>query len=418
MFKWTTTSFINGTSYLNGEPEWFAVNGGTITYADGTTGSTTNKTEKSFTVNRNVKFFKDNVTSITKAKWSLPELAELEIDFAEAALEAGQYRLYLYIRSIGNADPFYANDFIYKGRPLYIEFKAKGTPATDAENFKKTANKWIKLLYGNGDFVKVTQEGTVVTVKATDEYQKFFAAEIQKYDSQALVWAKDGAFVTLFSSDKDSEAYDADVFEVTKAGKPGFGTYVQLTKDLRLPTNANTRYFRDQEDAMPLVTGKYWQYVVTQCTERPEMQGTSVLGQYNKSITTHVIFVEDGVQSAFDSALSTFAGSEIEQIKTADEKKTESVTEPEDETVTYTFTSWDPTGTTKYGEGTVQTTGNTSNGKTEVEVTENASTDPNAQDFTGMKFWVASDATADGTTLYPLYDAEGNEVGISVKISE
>ena len=320
MFKWTTTSFVNGTSYLNGEPEWFSAKSGTITYADGTTGSTTNTAEESFTVNRNVKFFKSNITGITKAKYSLPELAELEIDFSTAALTAGNYRFYLYIRSIGNADPFYANDMIYKGRPLYIEFKAVGTAATDAESFKKTANKWIKLLYGNGNIVKVDYNSTKVTIKATDEYQKFYLAEIQKYDPQAVVWAKDGAFVTLYSSDENADAYTSGVFSIVKPGKPGFGTYVQLTKDLRLPTNANTRYFRDQEDAMPIVTGKYWQYVITQCTERPEMQGTSVLGQYNKSITTHVIFVEDGVQKAFDSALTTFYGSAATRVQTADEK--------------------------------------------------------------------------------------------------
>lgn len=304
MFKFTTTSFVNGTTYLDGTPAWFGVSGGTITYADGTTGTTTNTDEKSFTVAKNVKFFKDNIQSISRAQYTLPENAELEIDFSEASLTAGDYRLYLYIRSVDNADPFYANDNVYKGRPLYIEFKAKGTAATDAAAFAKTANKWITLLYGNGQFIKVSASGTTVTIKATNEYQRFFTAEIQKYDDTALVYSYGGAYVTLFSSDPNSAAYDEDVFTVTKSGKAGYGTYVQLTKDLRLPTNANTRYFRHQENEMPIVNGKYWQYSIVQCTERPEMQGTSVLGQYNKSITTHVIFVEDAVKSAFDTELA------------------------------------------------------------------------------------------------------------------
>lgn len=311
MFKWTTTSFVNGLTYLNGEPSWFGVSGGTITYSDSDAATakamataTTNTDEKSFTVNRNVKFYKDNITKITRAKFVEPRLAELEIDFSEAALTAGDYRLYLYIRSIGDADPAFANDFVYKGKPFYIEFKATGTAATDAEKFEKTAKKWLNFLYGNGKVVKISRNGSKVTFKANDEYKQFHVAEIQKYDENALVWAHDGAFVTLFSSDPESAAYDEDVFTIVEKGRAGFGTYTQLIKDLRLPTNANTRFFRDREDALPVVNGKYWQYVITQCTERPEMQGTSVLGQYNKSITTHVIFVENAVKSAFDTELA------------------------------------------------------------------------------------------------------------------
>lgn len=328
MFKWTTTSFVNGLTYLNGEPSWFGVKNGTITYSDSDAATakvmateTTNTDEQSFTVNRNVKFYKDNITKITRAQYVLPRLAELEIDFSEAALEAGDYRFYLYIRSIGDADPAFANDFVYKGRPLYIEFKAKGTAATDAQNFVKTAKKWITLLYGNGQIVKVSLNGSKVTIKATDEYKQFYVAEIQKYDPEALVWAHDGAFVTLFSSDENSDAYDEDVFTIVEKGRSGFGTYTQLIKDLRLPTNANTRFFRDREDAMPIVNGKYWQYVITQCTERPEMQGTSVLGQYNKSITTHVIFVEDSVKAKFDTELAKLGVTitEIPETKASNE---------------------------------------------------------------------------------------------------
>ena len=320
MFKFSTTSFVNSSIYLNGDPAWFSVKDGTITYSDDDAATakalpttTTNTDEVSFTVNKNVKFFKDNVTSITKAKYVEPELAELSIDFSKANLEAGEYRLYVYIRSIDNADPLYANDFIYKGRPLYIEFKATGNATEDATNFVKTAKKWITLLFANGQIAKVSASGAKVTIKAVNEYQRFHIAEIQKYDPNAHVWSHDGAFVTLFSSDVTSDTYDEDVFTMVKTGNIGFGIYSQLIKDLRLPTNANSRFFRSQPNEVPLVTGKYWEYVVTQCVERPEMQGTSVLGQYNKSITTHVIFVEEGLQDAFDTDLAEL-GVEIKEI--------------------------------------------------------------------------------------------------------
>lgn len=86
--------------------------------------------------------------------------------------------------------------------------------------------------------------------------------------------------------------------------------------------------------------------------------------------------------------------------------------------VVYNFESFDSTGDIKYGEGTVQTTGNTSDGRTEVEVLTNTSTDPNAIDFVGLKFWINSNALVNSNTLYVLYDSEGNNTGIKVKVTQ
>lgn len=100
---------------------------------------------------------------------------------------------------------------------------------------------------------------------------------------------------------------------------------------------------------------------------------------------------------------------------------TEESTTPEEPVFTpviYNFESFDSTGTIKYGEGTVQTTGNTSDGRTEVEVLTNISTDPNAIDFVGLKFWINSNALVNSNTLYVLYDSEGNNTGIKVKVTQ
>lgn len=82
---------------------------------------------------------------------------------------------------------------------------------------------------------------------------------------------------------------------------------------------------------------------------------------------------------------------------------------------TYSFTSYgDDEGETEWGTGTVETTGVVTNGFTEVEVKTN-STD---QEFVGQKFFISSEAEADGNTLYPLYsDAGETAAGIYVKIS-
>ena len=82
----------------------------------------------------------------------------------------------------------------------------------------------------------------------------------------------------------------------------------------------------------------------------------------------------------------------------------------------YSFESYSSNGAVKYGEGTVKPTGETGTDVAEVIVVTNTSTDPNAAEFAGQKFWIADDATV-GDTLYQLLDAEGQEVGIAVKIT-
>lgn len=83
---------------------------------------------------------------------------------------------------------------------------------------------------------------------------------------------------------------------------------------------------------------------------------------------------------------------------------------------TYYFASYDDDqGTNLWGKGTVQLTGVIESGYTEVEVLTN-STD---ESFVGQKFFIASEANADASTLYPLYsDAGTTSAGIYVKISE
>lgn len=89
--------------------------------------------------------------------------------------------------------------------------------------------------------------------------------------------------------------------------------------------------------------------------------------------------------------------------------------EPAPATETYYFKSYnDDQGTELWATGTVETTGVRNNGYTEVEVLTNGAD----TSFVGQKFYVASDAEANGTTLYQLYsDAGTTGTGIYVKIS-
>lgn len=80
---------------------------------------------------------------------------------------------------------------------------------------------------------------------------------------------------------------------------------------------------------------------------------------------------------------------------------------------TYSFVSYDTTGSTYYGYGKVQTTENTANGRTQVLVTENS-----VDNWAGNYYWVDSNAQTGDDTLYPLYEASDVEynIGVAVKV--
>lgn len=82
----------------------------------------------------------------------------------------------------------------------------------------------------------------------------------------------------------------------------------------------------------------------------------------------------------------------------------------------YYFLSYaDAQGETYWGNGTVETTEVTEYGYTQVEIKTN---DPD-QSFVGQKVFLASDANANGQTVYPVYsDAGKTPMNLYVKISK
>lgn len=296
MFKYSSTHVLNSIDILQYNAE------------DGKTPS--GKNDSSLIVDHVNKFFKSAVTSIRKAT---PVDAQTEaIKFTVPSLTAGKIgRLYLYIRSLDSTNPIYANDFIYKGKPFQIEFKIGTNATASAENIKKNANKWLNFVFGDR-VLSVTNSGADVTISVANKNTdlRFYKVEIQEFNEDAF----DGDFETVagWSSNKDiKNSYDKvlEVTYVTK-GNSGFGTYMFLLKNLRLPTNANMNWMdvNSLGGEMPMAGGKYTQYIIKQCTERPEVQGNNVVGQYNKSITTHILWVNESIVSAFEGKLTEFVG--------------------------------------------------------------------------------------------------------------
>lgn len=81
----------------------------------------------------------------------------------------------------------------------------------------------------------------------------------------------------------------------------------------------------------------------------------------------------------------------------------------------YEFESYAADGETQIGEGVVVATGNIVNEKQEVLLLQN---DPNIAEFApGTKFYSPADTPTDGT-LFPVYNAAGEDTGMKLKITK
>ena len=298
MFQFTTTNVINSNfeyGYTPTDVEEDAKH--TLWSAD----------EDSFHVKRVNNFKKANVVHIYKSEYTAPKKAVATLDLGTAgATEGDTYRLSIYIRlSQSLQSSYYANDMVFKGKPLSVEFTWKDSAATTAKAVEKLINKYEIAVYEK-PIVKVTAEGSVLTIKATDQYQRFYTVEVEKYNPKAYHGM--GDYTPVITAHEESHE-DFDGTNKIEQGVEGFGTYEWLLHNLRLPTTARTRVFAINDDETPIAGAKYNEYVIHYCVNRGIL-GTNAVGDLVKSMTTHVFYVNQDVAADFEAGLAKIAPEE------------------------------------------------------------------------------------------------------------
>ncbi len=109
-------------------------------------------------------------------------------------------------------------------------------------------------------------------------------------------------------------------------------------KNLRIPTDARTNPFAPDFGGLPVPGGQYDQYVIEYVTER-RFIGHQVMGAIDKSVTTHVLFLnsaapcgeDENVSAVFEAACEE-GGIQITTIATGTPATTfvEGSTQPKD----------------------------------------------------------------------------------------
>ena len=300
MFKFNTTTIINsdkdftsGVPLFSGQEETTSESGKII--------------PANFSVKRGLTFLKPYVKAVYVRRHNDPQLAQVKIDLSNIT-EAGIYRIAVYIRLQGSNNEYYANDFVFKGKPFFIEFtKKEGETGVLAEKVVKIAKKYMQMVY-EYPLIKVSNEGNVVILDATDEYQRFTKVELQKYDETAGLHqsccSNAGEFVTIdFLGNKNDVTFGQDSDNCELKGREGFGTYRNLIKNLRLPTKAHRAWEGIIQDETPVFGTTYDQYTIWYC-RKVGIQGLDAVGDVVQSLTSHIFFVNTALKSAWEAALA------------------------------------------------------------------------------------------------------------------
>lgn len=307
MFQFTSTNVINSNVDLTtGKELWSAQK------ADATKG-----TVASFNVKRVNNFKQPNVVHIYKSEYTAPKNAKATIDMTSVGGKKGEaYRLSIYIRlSQSLQSSYYSNDMVFKGKPLSVEFNWQDTAAATAKKLADIVKKYEIAVYEK-PIVKIAADGDQLVIDATDQYQRFYTVEIEKYDAKAYHGM--GEYTPVIAAHEASHE-DYDNKNTIVQGVEGFGTYEWLLHNLRLPTTMRTRIYAMNSDETPIPGAKYNEYVIHYCVNRGIL-GTNAVGDVVKSMTTHVFYVNQTVAADFEAALNEIAPAEgiVAAIQAAD----------------------------------------------------------------------------------------------------
>lgn len=255
-----------------------------------------------FSVLRSGNFPAARVTSAIKIPYVAPVKETLTKTITTANSDVTKtYRLYVKLRRVGSFTSDYANAMTRNFLEKFYEVAGvtSGTASTLVASLEIAINK--ENNFKDNVYFTVSKSGAAITLTAIDEYTHFEKVEIHEVKANSA---------SLTGYDSFTVLEDVLATGSLTAGTEGFGTVKQITKNLRLPTLANTNWLAIGQDERPVPGGQYTAYVLKLKTVDVEQGGVSTIGQELTSVTTHKFYVLSTLVSAWETAL-TEAGIQV-----------------------------------------------------------------------------------------------------------
>ena len=242
-------------------------------------------------IKRDFNFYKDKegygkVCAIRKRAGYDATLCKATVNFTNlksklTSAEGVTYARFDIYLGVEGAEPFiYSTPWVQNGMTFWVEFTVKNEDT--AEDIANNVAKLIKtnhIFLQDKDLINLTVQGATLILEGATEYQRFRKIEINKFAM------KDDY------SEKVAELGDGNI-TLNERGKNAFGTYSQITKDLRLPTAANWQPYHIRKVETPIVGAIYNQYIIEYVAPASN-EGLGAVGQKLESTTTHVFWVKN-----------------------------------------------------------------------------------------------------------------------------
>ena len=242
-------------------------------------------------IKRDFNFYKDKegygkVCAIRKRAGYDATFCKATVNFTNlksklASAEGVTYARFDIYLGVEGAEPFiYSTPWVQKGMPFWVEFTVKnGDTAEDIANNVAKLIKTNHIFLQDKDLINLTVQGAILTLEGATEYQRFRNIEINKFS------------MSDDYSEKVAELGDTNIV-LKERGENAFGTYSQITKDLRLPTAANWQPYHIRKVETPIVGAIYNQYIIEYVAPATN-EGLGAVGQRLESTTTHVFWVKN-----------------------------------------------------------------------------------------------------------------------------
>lgn len=273
MYQFTTETIINSNLDSNGVLAKFSGANGTLS------------------ISRVGNFKAAEVISCFKNAYVAPVKEKIVKTVTTVPTATKVYRLSIKLKRQDSYTSDYANDMSYNALQKYYEVTGVSTAAALVTAFVAAINKEARLR--DAFYVTPTDGGSAsLTLEVVDEYTHFIAATIEEV-----------TYASLTGYDSFTTLEDLFATGSVTVGKEGFGTVKQISKNLRLPTLANTNWTAINQEEKPVAGGQYTQYSIRIKTARGAM-GMNVVGQSVDSITDHIFYVLSTLVSSFETALT------------------------------------------------------------------------------------------------------------------